>query len=206
MIEKTLYGLKKILNREFICNYLQTLEDPVICEVGIREGNNFDKMLIPKVKAAIGVDVWRETGDTGQNDHEDDQDTLDDQYRNAFNKYLPQNRIRIVREFSVKAAKFFPDETFHFVYIDADHTYEAVTEDLNAWFPKVKVGGVIGGHDYISRAELRQYANAGYETEHSAPFGVIEAVRDFRKKHSLSENNLHITTEIYSSYFMVKEK
>ena len=198
-MEDTIKELKKIMHRDFICNFLQTLEDPVICEVGVKIGQNFDKMLIPKVKAAIGVDIWRETGERGQNDNNFEQDLLDDQYREVFDKYLPQNRIRIIREFSVKAAKFFPDETFDFVYIDADHTYEAVTQDLDAWFPKVKVGGVIAGHDYISKEDTIRLG-------HSVPFGVIEAVDDFRKKHGFADDNFHITNEAYASHFTVKEK
>ena len=198
-MEDTIKELKKIMHRDFMCNYLQTLKSPVICEVGVREGDNFDKLLIPNVLAAIGVDIWRETGETGQNDNEYEQDILDDQYRNVFNKYVHRNNIRIVREFSVKAAKFFPDEAFDFIYIDADHTYEAVSEDLAAWYPKVKVGGVIGGHDYISREDTIRLG-------HSVPFGVIEAVSDFRKEHELAEDNFHITNEAYASYFMVKEK
>ena len=206
MIEQTIKELKKIGHRDYICNFLETLTDPVICEVGVKIAANFDKMLIPNVKAAIGVDIWRaglgvlEFDRTEEKHYEEtfEQDILNLQYKDVFNQYLPQNRIRIVREFSVNAARFFPDETFDFIYIDADHIYEAVSEDLAAWYPKVKVGGVIGGHDYISREETIRRG-------HSSPFGVVEAVADFRKEHDLSEDNFHVTNEDYASYFMVKE-
>ena len=36
-----------------------------------------------------------------------------------------------------------------FVYIDARHDYESVLEDLDAWCPKMKPGGIIAGHDYV---------------------------------------------------------
>ena len=35
-----------------------------------------------------------------------------------------------------------------FVYVDAEHTYEAVSEDLAAWWPLVRPGGTLAGHDY----------------------------------------------------------
>lgn len=34
------------------------------------------------------------------------------------------------------------------VYIDGDHAYEAVRDDIKAWLPKIKHGGILAGHDY----------------------------------------------------------
>jgi hypothetical protein len=50
---------------------------------------------------------------------------------------------------SEQAASLFEDGTLDFVFLDADHNYEAVRRDLEAWFPKVKRRGVLGGHDYL---------------------------------------------------------
>lgn len=55
---------------------------------------------------------------------------------------------RMIKGKSVDVAKTFEDGSLDFVYIDADHSYEAVKEDYNAWLPKVRKGGVIAGHDY----------------------------------------------------------
>ncbi len=49
---------------------------------------------------------------------------------------------------SLVAAKNIPNEYFDFVYIDADHSYESVKSDIIAWFPKVKKGGFLAGHDW----------------------------------------------------------
>jgi hypothetical protein len=46
------------------------------------------------------------------------------------------------------AASLFRDRSVDFVFIDADHSYEAVRRDILAWLPKVKVGGTLAGHDY----------------------------------------------------------
>lgn len=51
---------------------------------------------------------------------------------------------------SSEAAHLFEDGTLDFVFLDADHGYEAVDRDLQAWFPKVKRRGVLGGHDYLN--------------------------------------------------------
>lgn len=49
---------------------------------------------------------------------------------------------------SVEAAKDIEDKSLDFVYIDATHSYDALTEDLNAWYPKVKKSGLVAGHDW----------------------------------------------------------
>lgn len=48
----------------------------------------------------------------------------------------------------VAAAQSFTDHSFHFVFVDGDHSYEGAVEDLVAWTSKVEVCGWIGGHDY----------------------------------------------------------
>lgn len=53
---------------------------------------------------------------------------------------------------SCEASEHFEDRTLDVVYIDMTHTYEAVTQDIRCWLPKVKVGGYIAGHDYAAYA------------------------------------------------------
>jgi predicted O-methyltransferase YrrM len=50
---------------------------------------------------------------------------------------------------SIQAARLFEDNSIDFVFIDADHDYNAVKADILAWYPKVKKGGIIAGHDYV---------------------------------------------------------
>ena len=57
-------------------------------------------------------------------------------------------RARILRNTSVAAAATFADASVDFVFIDARHTYDAVSEDLRAWWPKIRPGGILAGHDY----------------------------------------------------------
>lgn len=55
--------------------------------------------------------------------------------------------VEILDKPSLQAVANFSDETFDVVFIDADHRYEEIKSDLIAWFPKVKKGGIICGHD-----------------------------------------------------------
>lgn len=189
--------IKTIKKREEVVNLIRSLENPKICEVGVRTGGYFDFLLQDNVSEAYGVDIWRSTDSTGQNDNLYDQNTLDNQYNEVFTKYRHDNRVRLIREFSVNAARFFPDEYFDFIYIDADHTYDAVKEDLQAWYPKIKKGGILSGHDYISAQKTIQLG-------HSVPFGVIEAVSEFKTENNIDENNFHITEELYATYYIIK--
>jgi predicted O-methyltransferase YrrM len=49
---------------------------------------------------------------------------------------------------SVDASKLYADASLDFVMIDADHSYEGVRSDIDAWLPKLKVGGILAGHDF----------------------------------------------------------
>ena len=58
--------------------------------------------------------------------------------------------ISLVQKTSDDAVNDFKDESFDFIYIDGIHKYENVKQDIINYLPKVKKGGVIGGHDYVS--------------------------------------------------------
>lgn len=57
---------------------------------------------------------------------------------------------------SVSAAKLIPDGCAGMVFIDAEHTRDAVLADIKAYLPKVRPGGVIAGHDYFVFPGVRQ--------------------------------------------------
>lgn len=76
-------------------------------------------------------------------------------------------RAFITRGKSPAIANDFPAESLDMVYLDANHSYEAVLADLAAWLPKIKPGGVFAGHDYLDGV-LRE-----------GVFGVKRAVHEF---------------------------
>lgn len=79
---------------------------------------------------------------------------LVDNYSEGFKKErigeLVKDHPRVVFHLtdSISASQQFKDEELDFVYIDASHFYPTVRDDLNAWGPKVKYGGIICGHDF----------------------------------------------------------
>jgi hypothetical protein len=59
-----------------------------------------------------------------------------------------RKRVKIVRLSSVEAAATMRTERFDLIFIDAEHTYPALTADILAWRPLVKPSGWLGGHDF----------------------------------------------------------
>jgi hypothetical protein len=84
-----------------------------------------------------------------------------------FDKY--KDRTFFMRATSEKAILKFPDNSLDFVYIDGDHSYDAVLLDIILWHRKVKDGGILAGHDY---QETRKH-------------GVKKAVDDYVKYHNI---------------------
>lgn len=73
--------------------------------------------------------------------------TLDTAYIAALERLKPYG-ANIIRAFSEEAAKQIKDGSLCFAYIDANHSYEGLSTDLAVWVPKVKVGGMVAGHDW----------------------------------------------------------
>ena len=78
------------------------------------------------------------------------------------------DRAQLIRKTSAAAAPDFADNSLDFVYLDADHSYDATLSDLNLWVPKVRTGGIIAGHDYDP-----------YDTSEHHQWRVGEAVEDY---------------------------
>lgn len=125
-------------------------------EVGVFHGSTARRVLLQRPLCThIMVDPWqappagsRWKESPGQAQHKSQEEF--DKYYEEVKKATAVfgKRAVIIREYSVEAAKSFANSSLDYVFIDAEHTYEGVKEDVTAWLPKVKKGGWIGGHDY----------------------------------------------------------
>lgn len=139
-----------------------------VAEIGVAAGDFARQVLSRWAGTYIMVDAWErlsegyvDISNVSNADHERNLRKA----REVAAEFAP--RVQLLRLLSVEAARCFPDEYFDAVYLDANHSYEAVLADLAAWVPKIRKGGVIAGHDYLDGAR--------WEGE----FGVKKAVTTF---------------------------
>jgi len=146
--------------------------DLVGVEIGTYEGSNAHNMLRTnqKIKMLYLVDPY-EIYAKYKNDADPitsmGSSHIEDVFIKAQNKLKKyEERLFFIRKYSNDAVNDIP-EKIDFIYIDGNHSYDFVKQDIDLFFNKVKDGGVIGGHDY----------------DESFP-GVIKAAKEFSKKHN----------------------
>ena len=114
-------------------------------EIGVEEGVYSARLCrkIPGLKL-YSIDAWLVHGD--YQDHVD-QDRLDRFYKNTQERLAPYD-CEIIRKFSMDAVDDFEDGSLDFVYIDGNHRFIGIARDIDGWEKKVRVGGIVAGHDY----------------------------------------------------------
>lgn len=122
-------------------------------EIGVWRGD-FSRVLLDRVepRRLHLVDRWAPgsggtSGAQGRRVATADRD-MDRLYREVLSRFADDPAVEIHRASSVEAADGFPDDSLDWIYLDADHRYESVQADLEAWIPKVKAGGLVCGDDY----------------------------------------------------------
>ncbi len=135
-----------------------------VAEIGVAEGR-FSKVLLESgIPKLYMVDIWTSIPDM-KGDVTSPQEWHDRNYKEAQERVASfGDKATLLKGFSNAMATQIPDESLSLLYIDAGHDYASVMQDLQIWFPKVKPGCIIAGHDYLNPA-----------------YGVGQAVQDFCK-------------------------
>lgn len=135
----------------------------------------------PNIETLYTIDPYKGYQDWNGEITQDDVDkfrTVAEKNLKKFNK-----KVTMIREESVKAASNFSDEDFDFIFVDGDHSYEATLADCEAYYPKLKKGGIFCGHDYQTLENVKR------------------AVDDFRIKHKITAP---INLSLNSAFFWYK--
>ncbi len=99
------------------------------------------------------------------------------------------SRVRVIRDFSVPASEKFKDGQLDFAYIDANHAYAPVISDMDAWWPKIRIGGLMGGHDCYTATEGGHFCEVDqavkrWAEQHGKPYYVCPCTSWFIVKDS----------------------
>lgn len=120
-------------------------------EIGVDQGL-YSKKLCQAGLTVFGVDPYLIY--EGFIEHEL-QEKMDRHERDARRKLAKHSNFTMIKKMSMDAVKDFENESIDFVFIDGNHGFKFVTEDIYEWSKKVRKGGVIAGHDYIYDKDQR---------------------------------------------------
>ena len=125
-------------------------------EVGVWKGENLFEVAdsCKCLGLIIGIDPYNENDYVKKTffkevtSAEPSQEVKDGVFNDVLMEASEDERIIIKRNKSVNAAKEIIDGSIDIVFIDGNHSYKSVKEDIKAWLPKVRAGGFLCGHNY----------------------------------------------------------
>jgi Methyltransferase domain len=161
-------------------------------EVGVQTGV-FSEYALKKWKTCkmyALIDVWAHQANykDGANVNDKRQQELFERTQSRLEPF--KDKTKYYRMLSTEAAKLIPDNSLDFVYLDARHDYCGVKEDLEAYWPKVRPGGIFSGHDFLNHKEVKAASPEQDWTicqDGTTHMGAVRgAVEEFAEKHGLS--------------------
>lgn len=140
-----------------------------LVEIGSWKGKSLVFLTVESINSGkrqriVSIDPWIEEAQPQGTD-----ERPEDAYEIYLRNIAPiSERIEVMRATSLEANGNFADGSVDFVFIDGSHAYEDVLADCRAWYPKVRPGGMIAGHDYhwkpVKRAVDEFAAESGFGT------------------------------------------
>jgi len=131
------------INRTIMAQVLGELKFKVGAEVGVAQGNHAVTLCEanPGLKLFC-IDIWELYPGY-------------DEYTDRIKRYHEEAKAKLasydcvfIKKFSMEALADFADESLDFVFIDGAHDFKSVADDICEWTKKVRIGGIVFGHDY----------------------------------------------------------
>lgn len=142
-------------------------------EIGCAFGQNASRILSTWKGSKLNlVDPWENLPNTEYQEAHEHVD-YEDWFKCCLKLSMDDPRASLIRKRSADAAPDFRTGSLDFVYIDGNHDYAFVMQDLDLWYPKIKVGGLISGHDFYDSHEGGHWC------------GVASAVLRWMKEHNM---------------------
>lgn len=170
-----------VVTRDDLPKLIDELGLKVGVEIGVDEGS-FSRFLLSSshLDTLHSIDAWSTDESKtlspypGREARHIKYETIEEKARKTLAEF--GGRSNVIKSISWDAAERFADGSLDFIYFDGCHGFTGFALDIIRWWPKVRVGGVISGHDYCNRHK----------------YGVIAVVQGFAFEHDLAVN---VTTE-----------
>lgn len=164
-IDKMLHTNNWFSFKDFYSQIASINEYRIFVELGVWKGHSISylaKLLKNKKDIKVyAVDIF-EKWDKNESVKEDVKH-INQIYNTNLKNAGVREIISDIKSISWDAADLFKDNSIDFVFIDADHSYESVTKDINNWLPKIKKGGIISGHDYFTSEDVQRAVNENFK-------------------------------------------
>ena len=172
--------------RDQLGHIMEQIGGTVGVELGVKTGT-FSQQVLRDWKSCTRfylVDSWRRLPNYVDIANVDDAQHLANMFdaRRRLSPFAARTSFLFLPMLTAEAAELVPPG-LDLVYVDARHDYCGVAEDIAAWWPKLRPGGVLAGHDYLTSAEVRArtpWQDWSLCADGSVRAGAVkQAVRDF---------------------------
>jgi hypothetical protein len=167
-------------------------EGDVCAEIGVLKGDYAELISLQPISKLYLIDPWISIIDIAHRWHAVSQDVMNEYKSEVYERFSAKDSIDILEKCSSDAVLDFESDYFNWIYLDANHTYSFVIEDLKNWWDKLKSGGYICGNAYVDNSIARNVLD----------FGVIPAVDDFLEEKFDEVNHF----EVIDSQYIIEKK
>jgi hypothetical protein len=115
-------------------------------EIGVERGLFSEKLLKAGLELYC-IDPWIHCSSWSYHRSVETMAAIEQEALGRLSRYPKAHAIKAI---SMEAVQQFKDGSLDFVYIDGNHEFRYVAEDLQEWVPKVRKGGIVAGHDYFT--------------------------------------------------------
>lgn len=133
-----------------------------VIEIGVCAGKNAQELHDNfRISDFYLIDWWQST----YSEH------VMDWFKETHKRFNEDKRVTIICNNSLNISNLFLDESMDYIYLDGSHNPDHVFAEMVHYFPKVKKGGMLAGHDYRENAPKRvKYAVEKFKRIYKAKY------------------------------------
>ena len=164
-------------------------------EIGVQKGQFSSHLLTEWTSCEyfLLVDPWKQQDETYTDSANVDNIQQEANYQETIRRLAFFHKILdIQRKTSKEATSSVRDNSLDFIFLDANHNYCSVKEDLELWWPKLRQGGFLTGHDFLDQDDVSRLSNFSVDWT-ICPDGMTQnrglvkgAVLEFALSHNLN--------------------